>query len=101
MVQEAVEDRRREHVVAEDGAPLRHDLVGRDEEAAALVAPRDELEEEMRGALLEGQVAELVDDEELRLREVRELGVELRVGKRSPLRVRSNVEGGRQALAGP
>lgn len=77
VVQEAVEDRRRQHVVAEDRAPLRHDLVRGDQETAALVAPRDQLEEEMGGALLKRQVPELVDDEELGLREVRELRVEL------------------------
>ena len=80
VVQEAIEDRRGEHLVAEDGAPLRDDLVGRDEQAAALVATGDELEEEMRAAPLERQVAELVDDEQLRLcEEARALG-ELALG---------------------
>ena len=79
-MQEAVEDGRREHVVAEDGAPLADGLVRRDEEAAPLVAPRDELEEQVRSALLEGQVAELVDDQQLGLREERELRVERAVG---------------------
>ena len=66
-MQQAVEDRGRQDLVAEDGAPLRHELIGGDEQAAALVAARDELEEEMGAAALERQVAELVDDQQLRL----------------------------------
>jgi len=41
-------------------------LVRRDQQAPTLVATRHELKEEMGTASLEGQVAELVDDEELR-----------------------------------
>jgi hypothetical protein len=65
VVREAVEDGRRQDVVAEDCAPLGCDLVRGDEHAAVLVAPGDELEEEMSAAPIEGQVAELVDDEQL------------------------------------
>ena len=67
MVQEAVEDRCGEHLVAEDGPPLRHELVRRDDHRALLVPTCDELEEQVRAALLERQVPELVNDEELRL----------------------------------
>ena len=38
-MEQAIEDRRGEHVVAEDGAPLGHDLVGRDQQAAAFIPP--------------------------------------------------------------
>jgi hypothetical protein len=41
-------------------------LVGGDEHAASLVAPADELKEQVRGLLLERQVAELVDDQVVR-----------------------------------
>ena len=54
VVQEAIEDRRGQHVVTEHRAPLGDDLIGRDSEAAPLVAPRDQLEKEMRAAPLEG-----------------------------------------------
>jgi hypothetical protein len=66
-MQQSVENRGGQDLVAEDGAPLRHDLIGGDEQAAALVAPRDELKEEMGAPPFKRQVAELVDDEELRL----------------------------------
>ena len=66
-MEQPVEDRGGEDLVAEDVAPLRHDLVGGDQDAAALVAAGDELEEEMRAPAFEGQVAELVDDQQLRL----------------------------------
>jgi hypothetical protein len=36
VVQESVEDRGSEHLIAEDGAPPRDGLVGREEQAAAL-----------------------------------------------------------------
>src|SRR5258705_10140501 len=78
-MQEPVEDRGGQDLVAEDGAPLRHHLVGRNEQTAALVAARDELKEEMRAAAFEGQIAELIDEEELRLtvkhQPIRELSV--------------------------
>ena len=64
-MEQAIEDRGGEDVVAEDGAPLRHDLVGSDQQAAAFVPPGDELKKEMRAAALEWQVAELVDDQQL------------------------------------
>jgi len=63
-MQQPIEDRRSEDVIAEDLAPLTDKLVGGDEQAALLVAASDELEEEMRRSLLEGQIAELVEDEE-------------------------------------
>ena len=47
-MEKSIEDRRSEHVVAEDLAPLSDELISSDEEAAFLVAPSNELEEEMR-----------------------------------------------------
>jgi hypothetical protein len=43
-MQQAVENGRGEDVIAEDGIPLGHKLISRDQQAAALVPPRDELE---------------------------------------------------------
>jgi hypothetical protein len=45
VVQRSVEDRSGKHLVAEDRPPLRHELIGGDERARALVASRDGLEE--------------------------------------------------------
>ena len=67
VVQQPVEYRRGDHHVTEHLAPFADRTVRRDQDAAALVAPRDELEEQVRGVRLEGQVAQLVDDEKLRL----------------------------------
>lgn len=50
----------RQHVVPEDTAPLRHQLIRRQQDAALLLAPGNELEEEVGTALLEGQVPELI-----------------------------------------
>src|SRR5690606_14137730 len=67
VVEQAVEDRGRDDRIAEDAAPFADRTVARDEQAPALVAARDELEEEMRSLGLEREVAELVDDQKLRL----------------------------------
>ena len=80
VVQEAIKDGGGDHLVAEDLAPLRDHLVCREQDAAAFVATRDELEEEVRAALLEGQIAQLVDDEELRLGEEADLIGETALG---------------------
>src|SRR5712691_4845250 len=102
VVQEPVEDRRSENVVAEDLAPLPDELVGGDEKAALLVAASDELEEEMRRSLLEGQIAELVDDQELGLgvegELVGELAVELGAGERTEQRGGAGEEYGMARL---
>jgi hypothetical protein len=42
------------------------------EQDCALVAATDQLEEQMRGIALEGQVAEVIDDQELGFAEMRE-----------------------------
>jgi len=67
VVQQSIENRRREHLVAEDATSLRHELIRGDEQAAALVAGH-ELKEEMRAASLEREIPEVVDDQEFRLR---------------------------------
>ena len=67
-MKQAIEDRGGKNIIAEDRPPLRHDLIGGDQQAAAFVPPGDELEEKMRAATLERQIAELVDDEQLRFR---------------------------------
>ena len=61
----AVEERRGDHAVAEGLAPLAEALVGRQDDAAALVARGDEREEGGRRHAVIGPHAELVDDEQL------------------------------------
>ena len=69
VMEQAIENGRGQDLVAEDRAPLRDDLIRRNQQAAAFVAAGDELEEEMRAAPLKRQIPELVDDQELRLAE--------------------------------
>jgi len=58
VMQEPVEDRGGKDLVAEDGAPLRDDLVRSDEQAAAFVSEGDELEKaDMRWAPSVGRTA--------------------------------------------
>ena len=73
MVENAVENRGGNHLVAEDVAPLRDGLIGGDEHAASFVASADELKNQVSGLLLEGEVAQFVDDEQLGLGVERDL----------------------------
>src|SRR6185436_14371476 len=65
VVQEAIEDRRGDDAVAEDLAPLAEALVRGQDDAAALVARRDEREEGGGRHAVIGPHAELVDDKQL------------------------------------
>jgi hypothetical protein len=58
VVQEAIEDRGRDHGVAEHRAPLADVAVRRDEHRALLAAPRHELEKQVGGAGRERLIAE-------------------------------------------
>jgi hypothetical protein len=64
VVLEAVDHRRRHHGIAEDPAPAPEGFVGGDDDAGPFVAGRDELEEQVGRLGLEGDVADLVDDDE-------------------------------------
>jgi hypothetical protein len=73
VVQEAVEDRRGDDRVAgEDLGPFAVALVGGEDDRAVFVTTRHDLEEQRRAFGLEGQEADLVDDEEARPAEARE-----------------------------
>jgi hypothetical protein len=61
VMEQPVENRRGEDVVAEDGAPLPDELIGRDQQAGALVPTGDELKKEVGTASFEGQVPDLFD----------------------------------------
>ena len=82
MVQEPVEDRGGDHGIGEHRAPFGNATVRRDQHGAGFVAPADQLEEQVRGVGLQWQVAEFVDDQELRLRQRQQLFVQ------APLAVR-------------
>ena len=66
-----------DHRVAEDLAPLLEAAVAGHDDRAAFVAAGDEREEEVGGLTLEGEVADLVDDQEVVALEPAELGLEL------------------------
>jgi hypothetical protein len=86
VVEQAVEEGGGDDVIAEDSAPLRHRLVGGDEGARAFVALGDELEQQVCAPAFEGEVAELIEDEQLGHGEKEELlgkaGVGLGLGQR-------------------
>jgi len=71
-MEEAVEDGGRHHGVAKYRSPLADRAIAGDQHAAPLVAPQDELKEQMRPIGLERQVTELVDDQQLGLAEMGE-----------------------------
>src|SRR2546427_5449578 len=63
VVQDAVEDRGGDDAVAEDVAPAAEALVAGEDHRPALVAPADELKEEIGTGPVDRQIANLVDDE--------------------------------------
>ena len=64
VVQEAVEERGGDDGIAEDLAPFGEAAVGGQDHGALLVAGVDELEEQVAAAGHDGQVADLVDDQQ-------------------------------------
>jgi len=63
VVDEPVDHRGGDDVVAEDFAPATERFVGGDDQGGAFVAGGDELEEQVGGLGFEGDVADLVDDQ--------------------------------------
>ena len=76
MVDEAVDHGGGHDGVAEDLTPAAEGLVGGDDDAGPLVAGRDQLEEQVGRLGFEGDVADLVDDDERVATEPGELVVE-------------------------
>ena len=76
VVDEPVDHGGGDDVVAEDLAPAAERLVAGDDEAGSLVAGGDELEEQVGGFGLEGDVADLVDDQQRVAAEADELGLQ-------------------------
>src|SRR6266542_5020420 len=77
VVDEPVDRGGGDHRVAEDLAPLLETAVGGDDDRAAVVAARDEREEQVGRLALQGQVADLVDDQQVVALEPAQLGLEL------------------------
>ena len=78
MVQEPVEDCGGDDRIGEHHAPFGNAAVRRDQHGAGFVAPADQLEEQVRRVGLQRQVAELVDDQQLRLRQRQQFLVQRR-----------------------
>ncbi len=76
MMKQAVQYRRGDHGVAKDGSPFSHRAVGGDQDRSLLVAPGDQLEEQVGGVSLERKITQLVDDQQFRSRQDRQLFVE-------------------------
>lgn len=79
VMQESVQDRGGDHGVAEYRAPFSDRAVAGHEHhqpRSALVAPTHQLEEQVSGVRLEGQVVQFVDDQQLWLSEVHQLFTE-------------------------
>ena len=64
VVQQAIDERSGHDLVAQDLAPFLEPFIGRQHSRCAFVAPVDELKEQHGTALADGQVADLVDDQE-------------------------------------
>src|SRR5439155_23295620 len=82
MVEHAIEDGGGDDAVAEDIAPAAEGLVAGQDERPLLVAAADQLEEQVGAALVDRQVADLVDDQEPRHGVELELLLEPALGER-------------------
>ena len=76
MVQHAIQDSRSDHAITEDLAPGAEALIAGEDQRSLLVAARDELEEEVRTDPIDGQVADLIDNQQPRYGVVLELLLE-------------------------
>ena len=93
MVGQAVDQGDGARGVGKDGVPVLEQQVGGDEQGAVFVAAADELEEEVGGSGVVGQVAQLVDQEKPRPRVVPEASFEGACGFLS-VEVEQQVGGG-------
>ena len=66
-MQQTVEDGAGDHRVAEHLTPGTETLVAGDDDRAALVTARDQLEEQVGALAVDRQIADLIDDEQLGL----------------------------------
>ena len=76
MVDQPVDHRGGDHVVAEHLAPAAERLVGGDDEAGPLVSGGDELEEQVRGFWLEWDVSDFVDGQQRVAAQAEQFGLE-------------------------
>src|ERR1700739_64122 len=70
MMGEAVEERGCHLGVAEHAGPIAKGQIGGDDDGSALVKPADQMKEQLAARLSEGQVAELVENDEVHAREI-------------------------------
>lgn len=65
VVRQAVEQRRRHLGIAEDGGPFLEVQIGGDDDRCPLVKTADQMEEQLPAGLREGQVSQLIHDDEV------------------------------------
>jgi hypothetical protein len=65
MMGQPVEQRGRHLWVAEDARPFAKGEIGGDDNRGALVETADQMEQQLAAGLCEGQIAELVEDDEV------------------------------------
>jgi hypothetical protein len=62
---QSIEQRGRHLGVAEDARPLGESQVGRDDDRGALVKPADQMKQQLAAGLGEGQLADLIEHDEV------------------------------------
>ncbi len=70
MMGEAVEQCGRHLRIAKDARPFTECKIGRDDDRGSLVEAADHVEQQLSSGLGEGQIAELVEDDEVEARQI-------------------------------
>src|SRR5687768_13119709 len=65
VMEQPVQNRAGHNRIPEDLSPLTKALIGRQDDGPPLIAARDELEEQMGAVPIDGDIANLIDNEEL------------------------------------
>jgi hypothetical protein len=84
MMKQSIENRAGDDGIAEDFAPGTETLIASNDDRAALVSARDQLEEQVRAVTIDRQVSDLIPDQKSRLSEQLEALVELALGRALP-----------------
>ena len=100
VVGQAVEQGGRHLWIAKDARPIAEGEIGGDDDRGALVEPADQMEQQLTAGLGEGEIAEFIEDDEVKAREI--IGEpSLAASAAFGLELVDEIDGGEEAAARP